>query len=336
MHQHIANVIENLLLEQGLPVRPLQELATKLGPDTLLSAAQADQLYSCAISLYPSEGLVNGAHLGIDLGQRLELVSIGMFGYALMTAATVGEVINLLLRYVKAILPSIEVSSLHNDGSVRLQIHANHLPARLREFYVDVLFSAVKHNLAVLAPSTAAGVAAELPYDRLEKADQIFSGCVSYGHDIASLVIDKSILIAPINTSDPVAQSVFRRHCDRIIGKDSHAGLVSEQVKHQLISCHSHFPTCSEIAQRLNVSESTLRRKLAKEGSRFQLLLDQVRYRLAREYLQQTDLPVAEIAVLLDFDNATNFRRAFKRWSGKTPKALREGGFISASAERSL
>ena len=328
MHQHIANVIENLLRERGLPTQPLQELAAGLASDTLLSEIEADRLYSCSISLYSSEASDGIAHLGIELGQRLELVSMGMFGYALMTAATVGELINLLLRYVKAILPSVEVTSLRNDCSLRLQLYANHLPPRLREFYIDVLFSAIQHNLAVLSPFAAAGIAAELPYDRVERTDQIFSGCVSYGHDMAALLVDNSILAAPIDTSDSVAQAVFRRHCDRIMGKESHAGLVSEQVKHQLISCRSHFPTCAEVAQQLNISESTLRRKLAKEGARFQPLLDQVRYRLAQEYLQQTDLPVAEIAVLLDFDNATNFRRAFKRWSGKTPKALRLEGLF--------
>ena len=45
---------------------------------------------------------------------------------------------------------------------------------------------------------------------------------------------------------------------------------------------------------------------------------------IALEYLYGTQLPVSEIADLLGFNNAANFRRAFKRWSGDTPAALRE------------
>jgi len=78
------------------------------------------------------------------------------------------------------------------------------------------------------------------------------------------------------------------------------------------------------VAQRLSISESTLQRRLAKEGTKYQQLLDQIRFRLALEYLQTTDLPIAEIAALLDYDNPANFRKAFKRWSSTTPSKIRE------------
>jgi len=51
--------------------------------------------------------------------------------------------------------------------------------------------------------------------------------------------------------------------------------------------------------------------------------LDEVRYRLALEYLHNTHLATDEIAHLLGFNNATNFRRAFKRWSSMTPSEVR-------------
>ncbi len=323
MHLHVASVIEALLRQHQLPCAPLQQLTAGFTPQTLLSAAQADQLYSCAVELYQAERERRNAHLGIELGQRLELVSLGMFGYALMTSATVGELLNLLLRYVRAILPSVQLNSERQAGNLRLQVEAAHLPARLRDFYIDVLFSAVQHNLMVLAPQAAQGLAVELPYAADAEIATTFAGRVSFDQASAALSVDSAVLTIAIDSSDSVAQSVFRRHCDRIIAHDSHAGLVSEQVKHQLMRCRSHFPNCAEVARQLNLSESTLRRKLAQEGSRFQPLLDQVRYRLALEYLQQTDLPVAEIALLLDFDNATNFRRALRRWCGKTPRQLR-------------
>ena len=79
------------------------------------------------------------------------------------------------------------------------------------------------------------------------------------------------------------------------------------------------------------MSESTLQRRLAKERTRFQGLLDQVRYRLALEYLQGTDLPVSEIAALLGFSNSANFSRSFKRWSATTPALMRQANYSQAS-----
>ncbi len=322
MHQHVATVIETILRERGQPLAPLQALAAPLGAQTLLSGVEADQLYSCALALYRGDRDEPCGHLGIELGQRLEMVSLGMFGYALMTAATVGELLNLLLRYARAILPSIEVSSQRSDSGLRLAVRAGHLPEPLRDFYIDVLFSAVQHNLEMLAPQSLAELTIELPYAELSTAAR-FSGAVRYQQQGAALLFNRAALALPIDSSDPLAQAVLRRHCDRMLSRDSHAGLVSERVKHELLSCHSHFPNCAEVARRLNVSESTLQRKLAREGSRFQPLLDQVRHRLAVEYLTGTDLPVAEIAALLDFANAANFRRALRRWAGVAPSALR-------------
>ena len=80
------------------------------------------------------------------------------------------------------------------------------------------------------------------------------------------------------------------------------------------------------------MSESTLQRRLAQEGCRYQQLLDQVRYRLAKEYLLGTTLPVAEIASLLGFSDTTNFRRSFKRWSDTTPSVIRG----AANSERAI
>jgi len=102
--------------------------------------------------------------------------------------------------------------------------------------------------------------------------------------------------------------------------------MVSERVQQILLQAGSEFPTSAKVAALLHMSESTLQRHLTREGHRYQQLLDQVRYRLALEYLNVTTLPVAEIASLLGFSDATNFRRSFKRWSNSTPSAVRTAG----------
>ena len=53
-------------------------------------------------------------------------------------------------------------------------------------------------------------------------------------------------------------------------------------------------------------------------------LLDDVRKRLALQYLTTTHLPLYEIALLLGFNDPSNFRRAFRKWTGKLPSDYRE------------
>ena len=152
----------------------------------------------------------------------------------------------------------------------------------------------------------------------------VFGPSVEFKADRSVMTFDEQTLLTPISSSNPFAQDIFQRECDRIIASDNHLGLVSERVKQILIGANLDFPSTAVVANKLHMSESTLQRRLAKEGCKFQQLLDQVRYRLAMEYLQGTHLPVTEVALLLGYSSAANFRRSFKRWSGVTPADIRQ------------
>ncbi|MGY5804451.1 AraC family transcriptional regulator ligand-binding domain-containing protein [Rhizobium sp. LEGMi12c] len=77
------------------------------------------------------------------------------------------------------------------------------------------------------------------------------------------------------------------------------------------------------IGKRLGVGTRTLQRRLQQEGSSFQLTLDAVRSSLAEHYLRKTMMSSAEIALLLGFEDANSFVRAFRGWTGTTPQAVR-------------
>ena len=70
------------------------------------------------------------------------------------------------------------------------------------------------------------------------------------------------------------------------------------------------------------MSNTTLWHKLKEENTSYQTLLYQVREVLPRRYLHDTILPVTEVAELVGFDDRTNVRRAFRRWTGKTPSDI--------------
>jgi len=84
------------------------------------------------------------------------------------------------------------------------------------------------------------------------------------------------------------------------------------------------FPGMDEVATRLNMTSRTLRRHLDAEGTSFVAIVDDVRCSLAIEYLQSTKMSTEDVAMLLGFSDAANFRRALKRWTGKGPGELRK------------
>jgi AraC-like DNA-binding protein len=82
-------------------------------------------------------------------------------------------------------------------------------------------------------------------------------------------------------------------------------------------------PTIAHVCSRLKLSRSTLSRRLADEGATFQCLLDETRKDLAIRYLRMSDLNNQQIAHLLGYRDPNAFQRAFRKWTGMTPQALR-------------
>lgn len=104
--------------------------------------------------------------------------------------------------------------------------------------------------------------------------------------------------------------------------------------KYQNLSMASHVKRllrlrrgigCSvdEVAEHFYISPRTFTRRLAAEGVNFRTLHDEVKMELAETYLSDRALGVAEVASYLGYRNASNFIKAFKRWTGLTPSRYR-------------
>lgn len=98
------------------------------------------------------------------------------------------------------------------------------------------------------------------------------------------------------------------------------AAKVSHAIRQQL---HYDGPTMPSVAKELGLHPRTLRRRLAGEGETFERLRDSVRYAVARELLELTGIPVAEVGAFLGFETPGVFSRAFRRWSGTSPSSWR-------------
>lgn len=84
------------------------------------------------------------------------------------------------------------------------------------------------------------------------------------------------------------------------------------------------IPTAEAVANTLNLSLSTLRRRLLEEETTFQKIKDQCLKEAAVNYIKSPQLSIKEVAELMGFEENSAFFRSFKRWTGMTPGEYRE------------
>ena len=82
-------------------------------------------------------------------------------------------------------------------------------------------------------------------------------------------------------------------------------------------------PKLDEAAKHLGLSSRSLRRKLAESGTSYQKILDDIRLKMATRLIKETETPIASSAYELGFGNASDFGRAFRKWTGQLPSTMR-------------
>jgi len=127
-----------------------------------------------------------------------------------------------------------------------------------------------------------------------------------------------------VRTGDPTTNVLFSQQCEELVSGMTEVDETAAIVRRLLIHSAGNFLSISEVAEQLHVTERTLRRRLAAEGTDFRTIFDDIKNTLAQNYLRKTSLSVVEIADLLNYAEATNFHRAFQRWNSTTPVDYRE------------
>jgi AraC-like DNA-binding protein len=149
-------------------------------------------------------------------------------------------------------------------------------------------------------------------------------GCpVLFGQTDNTLVFSSEVLAAPLDTADPYALPSILAVLDSLMAQEQANQSFLAHIEHLLIQQIAQSPTMEHIARSLGMTERTLRRKLTQAGVSYSELLDRVRQGRAVELLE-TDMPLADVAQHLGFEDTRSLRRKVQGWTGHSPKALRQ------------
>lgn len=151
-----------------------------------------------------------------------------------------------------------------------------------------------------------------------------FSCPVHFKSGRDALLVDEAALDVPNKLGDETIASFFDRHLEQELAAIPDQIGLEQRVRKAVVKLLSEgVPALSAIAHELGMSARTLQRRLSETGHSFQGLVDLARQELAQQLLKETEYSLAEVAFLTGFSEQSGFTRAFKRWSGQTPRSYR-------------
>lgn len=265
--------------------------------------------------------------IGIRAGQKQRLSDFGVYGYALYSSKNFQQAVELGIRHIKLAGPVLQKSfRIENEVAIfegKEILSLGKLLPLVCEFWFSSMQTLIERVLE--APFQAKKLL--LPYPAPEYASEYqkaFRCPVEFGADVMQWHFDLAWLDKPCPNANPITADMCQSFCERMLGteEDQEPELV-KTIRLILLDGVGSFPNAQDMATRLHLSKRTLHRHLAAFNMSYQDILDSTRRRLADEYLSATTLSVDEIAERLGFSDTSNFRKAYRHWTGISPNEYR-------------
>lgn len=268
--------------------------------------------------------------LGYQVGARYHFSTYGLFGYGLISSATVGDALQLALRFLPLTYAVTRIA-YHEQPSLGILTFTEPALAddSLRDFVIERDMAAAAVLLKEIAGSefSLAGftLKKKRPVDQAAaSAGSILGMRPDYLADSNSLAFDRSLLSRPLPQANAVTVSMCEQMCaqlmERRIPRTGTANLVRQYLN---ITPLGAPPDLSSMASLINLSERTLKRRLHEEGTSYRHLLEQSRSAAALELLSDPALKLTDIAEKLGYSDLSSFSQTFKRWYGVSPRTYR-------------
>ena len=325
----MARLAAARLRNEGIDPGPLlEEAGLAPGQDSdvgaWIDAGQQVRFLNLAADALPDTML--GFHLAWDFDIR----QAEMLYFALASSPTLGEAFARVSRYSAVANESITLSTFPENGTVLRFGNSGvprHADRHQMEFWMTALVRICRH----LSETDLRPVRVSVTHPRFHgsEAFEDFLRCkVSFQAEpsgVDEIVFASGADALPLRKADPYLSRVMLSQCEQATA--SHVkmnGSLRGRVENEIAQALPHGRALMEdIARTLGMSKRTLARHLSEENASYLEILEGVRLDMAQHYLRDSDLPISEIAWLLGYAETSAFTNSFKRWTGSTPRQVR-------------
>lgn len=274
----------------------------------------------------------------LRVGKRMQLTSYGMVGYALFSSATLVDALGLARRFAPLLNLKHELKLRSEGGMSALSLHDGYaLAPGLREACEVMEVCKLVNLLRALSGDMfrleEVRVAIQ-PCADLQEALRAHAGCqVTFGARNTELRFESQLLTKQLPQTDPLTCEHCVHLCEQQLEESMRFDKTTGRVRSLLERCLDALPGMAEVASDLCMSPRSLRRRLEAEGTSFQEIVESIRKDFAGQLLATTRMSTESVADLLGYGDAANFRHAFKRWTGMSPREFRQMHQLPAGTE---
>lgn len=268
------------------------------------------------------------AHFGLTLARSLQHGTYGVAEFLIRSTATARGACENLVRF-NALMAPDQLFRFDDSGDEAVVEHGvPGFPQGMSRHHHEYTTFLLAHRLQGMVEGCTllrVWFANPRPADVSALVTEFGTSRLAFDQPMNGFSFDKALLDRPIKTQDAALYAFLEEHALAALASRPRADDLVERLRACIRDALKQGePHIERLATRLALSGRTLQRRLSELGTTFQVVLDDVRFDLARAYLREARLDITQIAYLLGYSELRAFDRAFKRWANATPREWRE------------
>ena len=300
-----------------------------LSPESRIPVLLAHSAARYAIARCGDQGL------GPAFAAALKVTLHGPLGMMALSSTTIGAAVDAAGRYLVLRAPFLAMSHRIDGDRVRIRFEARDDLADLNDFIMEIMLLGLAHMAEQLLGGHLQDAMISMPgappvwYQRGRIPLPV---PIHYRAQDHELILPLKVFEAAPQLADPAVAALAREQCEQEFRQlFREVNRLSDRISSSLAACPdaASLPDLETMARQLHMSGRTMKRRLHEEGSQWRWLLDAELCRRACQSLRRPDVHISEVAFALGYQDVSNFSRAFRRWTGLTPKAWRDNPPVS-------
>lgn len=307
-----------LFAQAGLDMAALDD------PNARYPTEGTAQLWALAVRATGDEAF------GLTVASQVTQTTFHALGYSLLASHTLREAFERMVRYFRLVTDAAELDFRLIGDHYQFTMHIDPAGPQPAPEAIDAFASvnvrmcralygrALSPRQVTLCRPPPRNPAANMAFERVFRAPVVFHA------DENRLIFDRAPFEQPLEGANPELARYNDEIAARYLAHFQRENLTNRVHSALVEQLPQGEPSQEKIAALLHMSARNLQRRLAEEGTSYLQLLNDTRCSLALSYMKDARYSISQITYLLGFSDTSNFTRAFRRWTGKSPSAWRE------------